>query len=366
MWSTIFHILVAPYRAILAAFLPKHKLREPINLQSLPSEILSEIIRQLPQSGAISLSYTSREFYRIVFVKIEDLFERFPYAHESWDRLNDQKTYKLITAKRPCNVVRCLSKEYAFDRSCAICRTNHEMPDYSITALRQAPKERKCLTVEGIMWLCPSMVFSLTEVLELRRDYELNRPGCQDRINGLCMCGQHYTRIIDDTIFQVFPIAAFQRRHPNQIDMSRAIMALRSVQVRICPHTSVSDETVIRALCDSWRCRQVSDFDLHLKCYCCLRKHYSCSKCQTTIQFRHRDIPNSWNFILSLAVGKPIGKNILSRNRHERWRSLVTLPSEVLSREEEWGRCFEEFRDHHRIEGRSVLTPEWDPWPLPW
>lgn len=363
MLSTLFLLIVALFRAILPGFLHPNKRKEPKKLQSLPPEILSQVIRHLPHSGAISLSYTSRGFYQLVSVRIEHLFERFPFASESTDRLNDQKTYKQITAGRPYNVLHQLSREYVFDRYCVFCRTRHKLAEYSTTARRQPVRERKCLKVEGILWLCPSMAFSLTETLELRCDYELNRPGCQDRINGLCACGQHYTKIIDETIIQIFPIAAFQGARPDSSDMTKISSALRTLQVRICPHTSISDERMIRALRGSSNCSRVFDFDPHRRnCSCCYDRNYDCSKCKTTIQFRYHHSPQMRESLVYLVIGKPVDKQILAVFGHAKWKSLVTLPSEVATRKEEWERCFRHFREQHPIEGRSVPALEWNPW----
>ena len=250
-WKTLASVLIA-----LAAF-RKPRLPRKASLEGLPVEIVLRIQHFLPQSGAIALSHTSQRFHRLPSkVLVEDLFDRYPSASESPERLADQTLYKELLARQKINrpsisnsrlLRRHLDDAFTPMTYCHGCRKLEPSADFSPAAPSNSRSLRRCRRWEGLLYSCPWRIMTLDEATTLCHNYNLNRPGIHEKVDGLCGCKQHFTTILElgygqaAHIYNAFPICLLK-------GAAYHIEVLDTLRVRICPHTSISDVRVRKSL----------------------------------------------------------------------------------------------------------------------
>ncbi|KAL8871335.1 MAG: hypothetical protein Q9174_002808 [Haloplaca sp. 1 TL-2023] len=336
LWTLI---ALAPVIIALAAIRKTTPPRKA-SLENLPVELLLRIQDFLPQSGAIALSHTSQKFHQLPSkVLTEDLFDRFPSASESPERMADQTVYRGLLTRDKINPPRAAYYRWL----------RRQLYDMVTTMIRSEGCRKLAVLLnlserggfprgEGLLYTCPSRIISFDEAATLSREYArnrpLNRPGGHEKVNGLCGCKQHFTTILElgndeaAHLYQAFPLF-LPRKTPRPLEI------LNTLRVRICPHTSISDVRVQKSF-------KACLYDRGADLLHDQRKEdpmHRCKKCLTKFHFLYHNIgaPRRTLFLL---VGIPLDKKLLSRCDFRHWYELMTLPSEVKRRNEEW-QCFE-------------------------
>ncbi|KAL8759133.1 MAG: hypothetical protein Q9184_003714 [Pyrenodesmia sp. 2 TL-2023] len=222
------------------------------------------------------------------------------------------------------------------------CQSFHRMAP-NLKALRESDKGLR-MKNKGLLWICPSKVWSREEVLKF-----LQNP--QSFPRGPCPCNQHFTDLFHrfsnyvghsfDMIVQAFPIHTFQNQ--NLITQQIVDDFLASRHLRICPHASMSDPRVRR--CFSERCtRTFDEFRLDCNCRSCKAPRVDistmCMACGTQTRFRLQRHAETGEVTLYLLVGKVIketGSGFFSDNDlTPDWKEYVFAPSEIQRLIEEW------------------------------
>lgn len=188
------------------------EIRAGANLQTLPTELFLHICHFLPDNEIISLSLTCRKFYRDSPVTIEDLFARPCHSSKGQPRFDERQAYQDMLRQQPSRHRGSLSSKIKPNQEqfCASCLSTHKTSEFSATALREPSDRRRCLMEEGLLWLCPSMIWALVQTIALSREYELQPSTPCSKINhGLCACKQHFSTYYNGRIIQAFPISTF-------------------------------------------------------------------------------------------------------------------------------------------------------------
>ena len=288
---------------------------------------------------------------------IEDLFDRFSSPSENQDRRSDQSIYKALSRSSHSYKARIHQE---FQSRCNICLESYHISDFPLTARRMPPDSRSCATHDGQLWLCPYKIWTLEQIVAL---------GCASRysdrlagVHGLCQCGNHFTSLKDDKIIQAFPIGVF----PTQASVEHAALrnSIGACHLRICPHKSLSDPTVMERCFQRDCIRTFNNYQYECECDVCEKYlSYNCEQCMTAVQFRQHH-NNDGSIILFLLVEKyHVNTPILDQPNYSIWRRRLFWPSEIKRLKEEW-------REYAPLLTRDplvkkVLSSETDPFEAP-
>ena len=364
-------------------------------IQMLPTELIHLITQYLEPSENICLSYTCRTMYWCIATKIEDLFDRYPSTSESDTRLRCQKAYRfLLEIDRAVDPVSPMRWRYDDSFACRGCLTHHDKKDFSMPALRGPAFSRRCLTHEGVLWICPSTKWTMRE---LSPNVRAGAYECEtsSSINGPCSCGRHFTRLVrgtsSSTIIQAFPIAIRQDDsvhgwwNPHHCKFFRT-------PLRICPHESLSDARPALVAYNSDKC--VRTFDMcaaECGCQICRVSQYEyCRECPTSKQIRlHRNRSTGATIVYFLIFRsvpkdlstdqKDIHRNI-GRQPHDQrtvwessiwessespeprsWSKILYAPSEITRLEEDWNTYPLDNETNPALKAQHLMTGDQDP-----
>ncbi|KAL8771798.1 MAG: hypothetical protein Q9203_004898 [Teloschistes exilis] len=328
------------------------------SLHSLPSELFMDITDFLPRRDIISLSHTCRKFYRQSPLRIEDLFDRFHSTSESEARLSDQNAYKHLLSSKKLD--RRPRKKKLF---CASCSEYHPYSSFSITAQREPSERRRCIVHEGVLWMYPFQVWTSAQSTALQsKDGTWNTPSQPMSLSSPCRCMQHFTAYDEGFIIQIFPLGTFDQQNP--ISFRKINRLLGSCHLRICPHSSIGDARWLEAFDAS--CTRTFD-NRTPDCECCLhhgeylRQYKYCQKCHTNISFRRRFETNG-SITLYLLLHLIVNDNgsFTKEERAGDWQNIMTLPSEIQGRTEEWN-AYNVYPEDGSIPRDQILAPNRDP-----
>lgn len=280
-------------------------------LRSLPPEIFWLITSHLPHSGMISLSQTCQAFYYSSPVFVEDLFDRNFSPSESQERCHDQRMFKEIIASRGREYARQSTIDQARSLFCSVCQVEHKISAYSMAALRGSEERRRCMIEEGLLWNCPSKIWTFEQALAVgwgdkTSQVSVFEPG------GLCICNQRFTSLWCGFLTHAFPIDVLDSQ--ASMTAERVSSVLENVHVRICPHTSMSEIPYVM------ECAEAPD------AYCGI--------CRTKIRFKHHNVGGK--VILYLLVRRWLGEWFLNAFKKSAWEQWSFLPAEIKRLTEEW------------------------------
>ena len=327
--------------------------QEALLMHLLPTEIILLIGSLLPTSGQIALGHTCRRLHSTFSTGVEDLFDRHHSSSETLARLQDQKVYKQIIKKSRFT--------YYF---CNGCLTQHKSSDSSIQNLREPANARRCLKHEGMLWICPSKIWSYEETIGNHRRFSAadhKRPINQTPVDSLCTCKQHFYRNFDGLGVSAFPIKVFS--NDTRITLIALFRALKLIHLRVCPHISISDSFVFS--CFDAKCTRTFTMpELVCTCRFCrfpdFPEERACRKCSTLIRFRkyHNDAADS--ITIFLVVVKILDKEYLDFKNGLPWKNLVSSPSEVQRLKQEWIGYSDCLMKESGL-GLQILSPDRDP-----
>ncbi|KAL8923550.1 MAG: hypothetical protein Q9208_004496 [Pyrenodesmia sp. 3 TL-2023] len=240
----------------------------------------------------------------------------------------------------------------------------------NIKTLRKLDKERR-MKYEGLLWICPSRVWSREEVLNF-----LQNP--QSFPSGPCPCNQHFTGLFHrfsnyvghsfDIIVQAYPIDTFQNQ--NLITQQIVEDSLASSHLRICRHAGRGGPRVRH--CFSERCIRTFDKSRRdCSCQSCKAPRVDisrmCMSCGTQTQFRLQRHAETGDVTLYLLVGRVIKETGLWFDDNDLatdWRDYVFAPEEIEGLQKEW-----ETHTAGRVEdpghARQMISKARDPFDIP-
>ena len=250
-------------------------------LQCLPNELILTIMDHLSMSGVVFLSYTCRKFNQLSSVTIEDIFERNFGASEvdEASRQNERMIYlSILKRAKPlfpwsanCSLLKPLHPPFQrppdhvsmlFVRAngyarlqCVACPKGHQSHPYasfSIDQIRASRSSRLCIGHEGTFWVCPIKQWDYRQLCDFQqspnsypsvRRIDSGQTVISDFPYGLCSCRKHFTWLDKTKITQWFPVTTFDSWY--HVSASVVASKLAKCYLRICPHISIHDKTVL-------------------------------------------------------------------------------------------------------------------------
>lgn len=221
---------------------------------------------------------------------------------------------------------------------------------------------------EGRLWICPSNIWTYEQITALSEQLVNFGPRLKAQNQsfpggfGLCHCKQHFNTVDDEMIIQAYPIIWLPKFAPMPTREGVAQL-LRDVNLRICPHRSMSDPEIPE--CFRRRCiRGFGKDGGPCLCATCRRQVITesslCHKCRTKVQFR-RQTNADGSTTLYLVVGRfPLDGSILKKYAYCFWLDRMFVPSEMQRLKDEW-ETYTPLLVKDPAINQQLLTPERNP-----
>lgn len=294
------------------------------SFESLPAELLLEILRMLSLSSSLSLSRTCSKFRHVSNIDTEALFEE-KSTQEGGD---GHSLTRADTMSERFTFLCMLERDGRLPPSkatCNTCKAVHDISLFSPVARRREQRQRECLGHEGRLWICPHRIYSFSLV---ESNLELLSKG--PKMEKRCNCLNQVLFLGTWCITVEYPLLTVPKR-PN-FSWPEVMKSLKQPRIRLCPHLRSSDQIVVGYF--HLQCPRVEKSGSLWHRW---RRGYSevsrCKLCRTSAYFKVSDGQDTST--LKLLVYRHLGKHGKDVNEPQ-WIAQLAMPEDFPAMEKEW------------------------------